>query len=138
MSTNSTPIRCGERQCLSGAVGCLSHKKEKITDVIPSIHTHDDYLDIKPVEVIWQYDESFIEELSTMPTMINEEEDPNHLHCVYPHFNDELYRYCLMIEAQNTEDQCWEPKGHKICCCLIKNGIFKTKFLKPLNLFVFQ
>jgi len=102
----------------------MSHRKEKSDDVFPTIHSHD-YLDVKPVEIIWEYEEKLIEAYSTASSAIIEEKDTNemdHLHCVYPHFNDEVYRYCLLIKTQKSDSQCWPASGHRmVCCCFVKN-----------------
>lgn len=39
--TNSTPVKCGDNKCLSGAVGCMSHAKEKFSDPVQILHNHD-------------------------------------------------------------------------------------------------
>jgi hypothetical protein len=77
---------------LAGAVGCMNHKKEKFEEPAQILANHD-YADISPVEIVWQ-DSDLIDEYVTIPTinMIQESHDDDHLHCVYPHFNDEVYR----------------------------------------------
>lgn len=70
----------------------MSHKKEKFEEPAQTLVNHD-YVEISPVEIVWQ-DSDLLEDYATMSTMSHELEtnDDDHLHCVYPHFNDELYR----------------------------------------------
>jgi hypothetical protein len=96
LATNSSQVICGDRQCLSGAVGCMNHKQEKtFDDPVPTLHNHD-YLDVKPVQIIWQDEEDLvIDDYSSTISNVEPERESNevdHLHCVYPHFNDEIYR----------------------------------------------
>jgi hypothetical protein len=125
LTTSTNTVKCSERQCLQGAVGCMTYKREKVEEVISIIQPHD-YLDIKAVEIVWEdYNDSLLDEYSTISSAVDETEsnETDRAHCVYPHFNDEVYRYCLLIRAQNNGNQCWtETKGHLICCCFVKNG----------------
>ncbi|KAI6184385.1 hypothetical protein M3Y97_00590400 [Aphelenchoides bicaudatus] len=116
---NGTPIKCDDRQCLPGAIGCMSHKKEKFDEPAQTLQNHD-YGDIHPVEIEIVWEDSVIDEYVTPANVEPETNDDDHLHCVYPHFNDEVYRYCLMIKAQQA-GPCWSTRGHRICCCFVEN-----------------
>ncbi|CEF71122.1 UDP-glucuronosyl/UDP-glucosyltransferase family-containing protein [Strongyloides ratti] len=40
--------------------------------------------------------------------------------CVYPHLNDEVYRYCTMIYSNLNNNRCYKGKEFKICCCYVR------------------
>lgn len=90
---NTTSVKCSERQCLQGAVGCMTYRREKVEEPLSIIQPHD-YLDVKPVEIVWEYDENLLDDYSTMTSAMDEmaSSEMDRAHCVYPHFNDEVYR----------------------------------------------
>ncbi|KAI6227873.1 hypothetical protein M3Y95_00562600 [Aphelenchoides besseyi] len=125
-NSTSSSVVCSEEKCLSGAIGCLSHDRVKQEDDATSRDY--EYQDVKPVEIIWEDDELKDEYERGDATVVAPEfsistfeanEPVDHLHCVYPHFNDELYRYCLLIYSQKSTDLCFTSGGHKICCCFV-------------------
>ncbi|KAI6178909.1 hypothetical protein M3Y98_00553000 [Aphelenchoides besseyi] len=124
-NSTSSPVVCSEEKCLSGAIGCLSHDRVKQDDATSRDY---EYQDVKPVEIIWEDEELKDEYERGDATVLAPEfsistfeanEPVDHLHCVYPHFNDELYRYCLLIYSQKSKDLCFTSGGHKICCCFV-------------------
>ncbi|KAH7691330.1 Protein T13C2.3 a, partial [Aphelenchoides avenae] len=113
---SSEPISCHGRQCHAGAVGCLVH------DVF---YADDDYNDIKAVKLEWDGDEfrrtdPLDRKLNAMLASVEVQDDG--YHCVLPHLNDELYRYCVMIHSHNSGDHCWNSNDHRICCCFVGPG----------------
>ncbi|KAI6226166.1 hypothetical protein M3Y99_01316200 [Aphelenchoides fujianensis] len=114
LESTSSPVDCAGQECLSGAVGCLSHDRVKAVQTSKDY----DYRDIKPVE-IYERGEATVVAPEFSISAFEEKEAPNHLHCVYSHFNDELYRYCLLIYAQKSTDFCYTAGVHRICCCFV-------------------
>jgi hypothetical protein len=113
--TDQSPIHCHHKQCSAGAVGCLTHEM---------FYDNEDYVDIQPVKLKWVEEEfqsdnnKLFMPTGLLPSGIElDNKDP--VFCVFPHLNNELYRYCVMIHSQKAIDNCWETSGHRICCCFV-------------------
>ncbi|CAD5215085.1 unnamed protein product [Bursaphelenchus xylophilus] len=114
-SVNTTPVYCEKKKCEEGAIGCLKHTKTVRIDQHNHIY---DYFDVKPVEIVWEEESSDDDNYETLP-LITSELPKETNYCVYPHLNNELYRYCLMIYNEKLDDNCYIHNGHAVCCCFV-------------------
>ncbi|VDK46356.1 unnamed protein product [Anisakis simplex] len=53
-------------------------------------------------------------------------------HCVQRHFNDELYRYCVLVHSNKSPSHCFEGHGYRICCCFFTSGEW-MRFIYSIN-----
>ncbi|CAD5210379.1 unnamed protein product [Bursaphelenchus okinawaensis] len=114
-SVNSTPVNCNSKKCDEGAIGCLTHTKTVRIDKDNHIY---DYFDVKPVEIVWEEEMTDDDNYESIP-LITSELPRQTTYCVYPHLNNELYRYCLMIYNEKLTDNCYVHNGHTVCCCFV-------------------
>ncbi|KAM3719867.1 ATP synthase subunit alpha, chloroplastic [Dirofilaria immitis] len=111
----SEPMFCNNVHCRGAPIGCLIYwtynrtKRSKEEDVIivqPVHINYEDYTIVSPQPTSNKYMTKYTVEH----------------HCVYRHFNDEFYRYCLLIHDQPSKDQCFYGDGYQICCCFLHRG----------------
>lgn len=104
-------------------MGCLVHHKLGLPRDSAA-----DYFDVAPVEIVWEEGEEEVNERArAQPAPSAEPASPTPSNgprdfCVYPHLNDELYRYCLMVHERKSEHGCWSHNGHTVCCCFVRPG----------------
>lgn len=106
------PVECNGVRCRGAPVGCLTYSRhneteqseeEEVIFVQPVHINYDDYTVITPQPVNNKYMMKYTAEY----------------HCVYRHFNDEHYRYCLLVHDQPSKDHCYYGDGYQICCCFL-------------------
>ncbi|OZC10033.1 hypothetical protein X798_02880, partial [Onchocerca flexuosa] len=105
------PVFCNNIHCRGAPIGCLSYSINNRTQQ----SKEEDVISIQPVHI--SDDDYTI--VSSQP--INNEYTIEH-HCVYRHFNNEFYRYCLLIHDQPSNDRCFHGDGYQICCCFLHRG----------------
>uniref|UniRef100_A0AAF5DKA4 glucuronosyltransferase n=1 Tax=Strongyloides stercoralis TaxID=6248 RepID=A0AAF5DKA4_STRER len=126
----SSLIKCNTMTCGNGAIGCLSYqkfRKAKIIDGAEYIndedskdmteYNYDDYNNIEDIKIEFnnEFDQNYRKKRD-----INEKE----YQCVYPHLNDEVYRYCTMIYSNsNNNNRCYKEKDFEICCCYVRPNL---------------
>uniref|UniRef100_A0A0N4Z514 glucuronosyltransferase n=1 Tax=Parastrongyloides trichosuri TaxID=131310 RepID=A0A0N4Z514_PARTI len=141
-------IKCDGKTCGVGAIGCLSYQqipKARIVNAQDYIDVENDnkdfysdetYIDedniknkeitddnsydndniyIEPVQI--EFNNEFNQDYMKKRFVRSTDKEYN---CVYPHLNDEIYRYCSMIYTNSNKDRCFKGKGFKICCCYVR------------------
>ncbi|VDK85855.1 unnamed protein product [Litomosoides sigmodontis] len=114
----SSPVICHNVHCRGAPIGCLTYsefnqtqqsveeEEEDVAFVQPMRMSYDDYTMIpsQPINNMYRYAIEY--------------------HCVYRHFNDEMYRYCLLINEQqrNENNHCFYGDSYRICCCFLHRG----------------
>uniref|UniRef100_A0A915PGL5 Uncharacterized protein n=1 Tax=Setaria digitata TaxID=48799 RepID=A0A915PGL5_9BILA len=110
------PIICNNIRCRGVPIGCLTYLRHNETVKEPD---DEDMVFVQPVHVNY-------EDYTVLPPQpVNNKylirSNIEH-HCVYRHFNDEMYRYCLLIQDQPSNDQCFYGDDYQICCCFLHRG----------------
>uniref|UniRef100_A0A0K0G4J9 CLIP domain-containing serine protease n=1 Tax=Strongyloides venezuelensis TaxID=75913 RepID=A0A0K0G4J9_STRVS len=143
-TTNS--LQCNNVTCGVGAIGCLSYQqfpkvkiingqdyideiKDNSYDSNESYNEDNSYEDknisknnylIEPIQI--EFNEEFDQIYRKKRGIKDSEKNAiNKVYeCVYPHLNNEVYRYCTMIYSNLNDERCYNGKGFKICCCYVR------------------
>ncbi|VDN06785.1 unnamed protein product [Thelazia callipaeda] len=106
------PVFCHNIQCHEAPIACLTYSRN---EEMQTNHTreNEEVVSIRPMSRNKKH---------------RQDSSVEH-HCVYRHFNDEFYRYCLMIrDHQGPNDRCFYGVGYQICCCFLQGRILRTLF----------
>ncbi|EFO26011.1 hypothetical protein LOAG_02470 [Loa loa] len=112
------PVICNNVRCRGAPIGCLSYSIEKYNRTQQS--EEEDVVFVQPVHINYEdYTMVSSHSLNNKYMMKYTTE----YHCVYRHFNDEMYRYCLLIHDQlSNNNHCFYGDGYQICCCFLHRG----------------
>ncbi|VDM12391.1 unnamed protein product, partial [Wuchereria bancrofti] len=114
----SEPVICNNIHCQGAPIGCLSHTEYNETKQLEGENENDkDVIFVQPVHN--NYEDYTSQSINNKYMMKYTTE----YHCVYRHFNDEIYRYCLLIHDQlSSDNHCFYGDGYQICCCFLQRG----------------
>ncbi|VDN94693.1 unnamed protein product [Brugia pahangi] len=126
------PVICNNVYCQGAPIGCLSYTQYNQTKQSEEVESEDenenenenenerDVIFVQPVHINYE-DYTMISSQSINNKYMMKY--TTEYHCVYRHFNDELYRYCLLINDQPSSDNhCFYGDGYHICCCFLQRG----------------
>uniref|UniRef100_A0A0R3RSZ0 Kringle domain-containing protein n=1 Tax=Elaeophora elaphi TaxID=1147741 RepID=A0A0R3RSZ0_9BILA len=116
----SEPVICNNIYCRGAPIGCLTYSKFNRTQQSAEIEEDDDVIIVQAMHT--NYEDYTI--VTSQPT--NKRYTMGYAtehHCVYRHFNDEMYRYCLLInDRSSSNNHCYYGDGYQICCCFLHRG----------------
>uniref|UniRef100_A0A0M3HRD3 Clip domain-containing protein n=1 Tax=Ascaris lumbricoides TaxID=6252 RepID=A0A0M3HRD3_ASCLU len=108
-------IKCNGEICNAGAIGCLVYSKEVEQAYV------DEIILVRPAQLEYDDNNEQLNEQSIEEQYAGTEYS-NEYHCVYRHFNDEFYRYCILVYNERLPGRCYEGNGYRVCCCFVPSG----------------
>ncbi|CAG9539755.1 unnamed protein product [Cercopithifilaria johnstoni] len=116
----SEPVICNNVHCQGSPIGCLTYSESNQTQQL--VEEEEDVVIVQPMHI--NYEDYTVISSQPINNKYMRKYTMEH-HCVYRHFNDEMYRYCLLINDQPTNNNhCLYGDGYQLCCCFLQREFF--------------